>query len=66
MKRNVLPGVAAALAILQVVLVLLSWAIVTVMPSLPLRSLLSGEGIRWFLGTFVDNISGSLLAWIIL
>ncbi len=66
MKRSVLPGIAAALAILQVVLVLLSWAIVTVMPSLPLRSLLGGEGLRWFLGTFVDNVSGCLLAWIIL
>ena len=33
---------------------------------LPLRSLLGGEGLRWFFGTFVDNVASPLLAWLVL
>lgn len=30
------------------------------------RSLLSGEGVRWFLGNFTNNVASNILVWIIL
>lgn len=54
------------MAVAQVGLILLSWIVATVIPSSKLRSMLSGEGIRWFFGTFVDNVSSEFLVWIIL
>ena len=66
MKQRIFPLLSVVLAAAEVVLVLLSWIIATVLPSSHFRSMLGGEGIRWFLGTFVDNISGNLIVWIIL
>ena len=54
------------LIIAQLALVLLSWIVVSIIPSLALKSLLSGEGIRWFLGSFSDNIANPSLAWLVL
>ena len=58
--------VAAILVAAQVLLVIVSWMISTVMPALGVRSLLSAEGIRWFFGHFVDNIASPLMLWIVL
>ena len=66
MKQRVFTVVTVALALIQVALVLLSWIVATLSPSLPLRSLLGGEGLRWFFGTFVDNVASPLLAWLVL
>lgn len=57
---------AIVLAISQMVIVLFSWIVSSVAPTLSCRSILSGEGLRWFLGSFVDNISSPLLVWLIL
>ena len=65
-KYKILPYLTVILVVLQLVTILFSWIVASVVPSLPCRSILSGEGIRWFLGTFVDNISGRLLAWLLL
>ena len=54
------------LIIAQLALVLSSWIVVSIIPSLALKSLLSGEGIRWFLGSFADNIANPSLAWLVL
>ena len=66
MKQRIFPLLAVVLAAAQVVLILLSWIVATVMPSSQLRSMLGGEGIRWFFGTFVDNVSSDVLVWIVL
>ncbi len=58
--------IAAILAIIQLLLILFSWVVTTLMPSAPLRSLLSGEGVRWFFGSFVDNMSSPLLVYMLL
>ena len=58
--------VVAALALAQLLLFLLSWLIVAARPDTPMRSLLSNEGIRWFFGSFVDNVSTPPLAWLVL
>ena len=39
----------------QLALILLSWVLTAAFPELPIRSLLSSEGIRWFFGCFSDN-----------
>ena len=58
--------VVAVLALAQLLLFLLSWLIVAARPDTPMRSLLSNEGIRWFFGSFVDNVSTPPLAWLVL
>lgn len=49
----------------QLALILLSWLITAVFPELPIRSLLSSEGVRWFFGSFTANQLTPLLAWFI-
>ena len=46
----------------QLALILLSWLITAAFPELPIRSLLSSEGVRWFFGS---NQLTPLLAWFI-
>ena len=64
MKRlynNIVIGVAVA----QVLLVLLSWLLSATMTE-GVRSLLSGEGVRWFFGSFVAMLSSPWLVWLLL
>ena len=49
----------------QLALILLSWLITAAFPELPIRSLLSSEGVRWFFGSFTTNQLTPLLAWFI-
>jgi len=58
---------AAALAILiaQVVLIILSW-LLSAMGQEDVRSLLSSEGIRWFVGSFSAITASPLLVWLLL
>lgn len=57
---------SAILVLAQMLLVLASWMISSVVPTSGMRSLLSSEGIRWFFGHFADNIAAPPLVWIIL
>lgn len=52
--------------ILQVALILLSWIVSVVDTDFRGRSLLSAEGIRWFFGTFADNVGAAPLVWLVL
>ena len=49
----------------QLALILLSWLVTAAFPELPIRSLLSSEGVRWFFGSFTANQLTPLLAWFI-
>lgn len=55
-----------SLLLLQIMVVILSWMIKTIYPDFNGRSLLSGEGVRWFLGNFTNNVASNILVWIIL
>ncbi len=57
---------AAALLVLQVVLILVTWVVNAAAPQLPLRPILSFGGLRWLFGTFVDNLSSPLTLWLLL
>lgn len=67
MKTERLLTVALCLlCCLQLVIVLLSWILNTLMPESGVRSMLQGEAIRWFCGHFVDFCASPCLVWIIL
>lgn len=51
--------------IVEVALILLSW-ILSAAGVEGVRSLLSGEGVRWFVGDFARMVASPLLVWIIL
>ena len=57
---------AALLLVAQVVLILLSWLVSSAVPGFHMRSLLNSEGVRWFFGRFTDNLSASILVWMVL
>lgn len=50
----------------QFMLFLVSWIISAAWPEAEVRSLLSSEAIRWFMGGFVDNLASQPLVWILL
>ena len=54
-----------AIPALQVLLFLVSWLINAASPESVVRSLLGSEGIRWFFGSFVDNVASPPLGWIL-
>ena len=58
--------ITCSLLLLQIMVVILSWMIKTIYPDFNGRSLLSGEGVRWFLGNFTNNVASNIFVWIIL
>lgn len=59
-------ALAVGLCVMQLGIILFSWILAAAYPELPVRSLLSSEGIRWFLGEFTDNLVTPLLGWLLL
>lgn len=57
---------ALMLGVFQLIAVLGSWIFKAVNPELPIRSLLSAEGIRWMVGSIGDNLAGRGLVWLLL
>lgn len=64
--RNKLGYLVLVLLIAQLALILLSWLLTAAFPELPMRSMLSSEGIRWFFGSFVSNQLSPLLIYFIM
>ena len=58
--------VCLVLLVLQLAVFLMSWIVSTINPDLPVRSLLGGEGIRWFFGHFLTIVGDYGAAWLIL
>ena len=57
--------VAVLIVVAELVVVLLSWLLSAMMTD-GVRSLLSGEGIRWYFSHFVDFLASPLLVWLLL
>ena len=53
------------LLVAQGLVILGSWLITAILPSLQLRSLLSSEGIRWFFGQFSYNLASPIMVWML-
>ena len=64
--NRILPYVALMLILAQLLLVLGSWILSAALPMSGIRSMLSGEGIRYFLGHFADLMATPLLVWLLL
>ena len=64
--RKVVDYLVVALAVAQLLLILVSWLVTAAWPETAMHSLLSSEGIRWLFGSFAQNLLTPLLAWLIL
>lgn len=65
-RHRLLGMIALGLLLAQLALMLLSWIVSAAAPDWPVHSLLSGEGIRWFLRLFGGHLSSPLLLWLVL
>ena len=63
--KEALAASVVAMLVAQVMLFLVSWLVTAASPETNMRSLLSNEGIRWFFGSFTDNVAVQPLVWII-
>lgn len=54
------------MAVGEIALILLSWILSSAFPYSNIRSMLNGEGIRWFFGNFTSNLNKDILVWMIL
>lgn len=50
----------------QCAVILFSWVVASLFPDLPLRSLLTGSGLRWLFGHITQNMSLPLLVDVML
>ncbi len=64
--KSLLPRLALLLVLCQLLLILGSWLYGAAFPDSGVHSLLTGEGIRWFLGRFAHVLATPLLVWIVL
>lgn len=63
--KKLYDNLVVGLAVAQLLLVLLSWLLSATMTE-GVRSMLSGEGVRWVFGFFVDMQSSVWLVWLLL
>ena len=54
------------MVVANIILILASWLLSAAMPTIPMRSLLSPGGIRWYLGTFTVRMANPELIYIII
>ncbi len=59
-------AVALGLFLVELLVILTSWVYSAVSPMSGVRSLLSGEGLRWLMGSFADMLATPLLVWLLL
>lgn len=65
MRSKLIARLCAALLVGEAVLILTSWILSATMTR-GVRSLLSGEGIRWLLGGFTEAMASPLFVWLVL
>ena len=63
--RRLYTWMVCTLAVAQLLLELLSWLLSAAMTE-GVRSMLSGVGVRWFFGSFVDVLASPWLVWLLL
>lgn len=63
--RKVVDYLVVALAAAQLLLILVSWFVTAAWPDVPMRSLLSSEGIRWLFGSLTRNLLTPVFGWLL-
>lgn len=66
MKTKITTYSVVTLAILLILLVIGSWLVSILFPSLEVRSMISGEGARWFLGTYSSFLASAPTSWMVI
>lgn len=66
MKTKFWAWLTLVLAALQILLILVSWIVSSATQQTYVHSLLSSEGIRWFMGRFSENLATPVLVWLLL
>ena len=66
LMKRLLPHIALILVLTQLLLILVSWLLSAAIPTSGVRSLLSSEGLRWFLGHFSDVLGTPFLLCLLL
>lgn len=64
--KKLIPYIALLLFGAEVILIFLSWLLSAALPNSGIRSMLSGEGLRWFLGRFGNILATPQLSWLLL
>ena len=64
--KKFLPHIALTLVVIQLLVMLVSWLLFAAFPMSGIRSLLSGEGLRWLMGNFSQTLATPLLVWLLL
>jgi aminobenzoyl-glutamate transport protein len=64
--KKFLPHIAFTLFVAQLLLMLVSWLLSAAFPDSGIRSLLSGEGMRWFFGHFSHQLATPVLVCLVL
>lgn len=63
---RVVAWTVVALCVAEMLLVVGSWIAASLMPYVRVRSLLTGDGLRWLVGSLVGGVRGEPLVWIVL
>lgn len=66
MINKVCAHATIAFAVLEVLLLLVSWIVGIVAPDLHVHSLLESDGIRWLFGHLMDNLLSPVVVWLVL
>ncbi len=64
--KKLFPHIALSLIALQLLLMLGSWIYSAAFPMSGVRSILSGEGLRWLFGHFAEMLATPQLVWLVL
>ena len=62
--RRLAAWLGCVLLLAELILILVSWLLSATMTE-GVRSLLSGEGVRWFFGSFTDMVASPWLVWLL-
>lgn len=66
MRSKTFAYIASALFASEFLLCLFSWFLSVLCPECGIRSIFSGEGVRWLFGHYVDFLASSTLVWLLL
>lgn len=64
--RKIMSWLTLCILVAQCAVILFSWVVASLFPDLPLRSLLTGSGLRWLFGHITQNMSLPLLVDVML
>lgn len=65
MRNKLFAGIALALFMLEALLCFVSWIVAALNPESGVRSIFSGEGVRWLLGEYSDVVATPVMSWIL-